>query len=217
MLEMQAEGCTMEEIQAELKKFVLWGHSHVNMGVSPSGQDVSQFDEFSDGGHRYYFRMIANKKGECKIDLIDNQSGYQFNDIPWFIWDFDYTEIAKEIKSNIDANVKKKIYKYQGTTYGNHTSTATGTGTGTTGTTTAASATNKKNESANEIKSAKSDESIHFADYLTANMELGMFDMNNTAWKNVNDIAQQFTIDEWDCHCNFTPYCTDEESSRFYA
>ena len=44
----------------------LWGHSHVNMAVSPSGQDVSQFSALKKD-LPYYFRLIMNKKNELNI------------------------------------------------------------------------------------------------------------------------------------------------------
>src|SRR5690606_11009605 len=32
----------------------VWGHSHVNLGVSPSGQDDKQMKTFRDGGHDWF-------------------------------------------------------------------------------------------------------------------------------------------------------------------
>lgn len=61
----------------------LWGHSHVNMGVFASGQDDSQMKTFAEVGHDYFFRLIANKKKELKIDMYDYQHATVYLDIPW--------------------------------------------------------------------------------------------------------------------------------------
>lgn len=61
----------------------VWGHSHVNMGISPSGQDDKQMLEFSNVGHDYFIRLIGNKKGEMKLDFYDFVTGITYLDIPW--------------------------------------------------------------------------------------------------------------------------------------
>lgn len=61
----------------------VWGHSHVNMGVTPSAQDNTQMDTFGNSGHDWFIRIIANKKGELKIDLYDYENGIQYHDLPW--------------------------------------------------------------------------------------------------------------------------------------
>lgn len=60
-----------------------WGHSHVNMGVTPSGQDESQMKLFSDNKCDWFIRMIGNKKGELKVDIFDYKNGIQLTDVPW--------------------------------------------------------------------------------------------------------------------------------------
>ena len=61
----------------------VWGHSHVNMSVSPSVQDDSQMETFEEGGHDWFIRIIANKKGELKIDLYNYAEGIIYLDLPW--------------------------------------------------------------------------------------------------------------------------------------
>lgn len=61
----------------------MWGHSHVNMGITPSGQDDSQMNEFRNTGHDSFIRLIANKKGDLKVDLYDYLNGVKFLDVPW--------------------------------------------------------------------------------------------------------------------------------------
>lgn len=47
-----------------------WGHSHVNMSVSPSTQDEEQIDEFLKSCP-LFIRGIYNKKGHSKVDVYD--------------------------------------------------------------------------------------------------------------------------------------------------
>ena len=50
-----------------------WGHSHVNMAVSPSHQDEEEFQEFLDPAQisDFFIRGIYNKHGHCKVDIAD--------------------------------------------------------------------------------------------------------------------------------------------------
>lgn len=61
----------------------VWGHSHVNMAVSPSGQDNEQMVTFSKCGLEWFIRIIANKSGDLKIDFYDYVNGIIFSDVPW--------------------------------------------------------------------------------------------------------------------------------------
>lgn len=61
----------------------MWGHSHVNMGISPSGQDDSQMATFKDSGHDWFIRLICNKQGELKVDFYDYTTGVIYLDLPW--------------------------------------------------------------------------------------------------------------------------------------
>jgi hypothetical protein len=48
-----------------------WGHSHVSMQVSPSGQDETQIEEFLEAGCKHFIRGIYNKQGHSKVDVYD--------------------------------------------------------------------------------------------------------------------------------------------------
>lgn len=78
--ELLSMGETGIEIWNNLK---MWGHSHVRMGVTPSGQDNSQMETFKQSGHDWFIRLIANKNGEMKIDLYDYKLGISYLDLPW--------------------------------------------------------------------------------------------------------------------------------------
>jgi hypothetical protein len=55
----------------QVSKNRLWGHSHVNMGVTPSGQDESQAKEHYADCEDFYIRLIMNKKEEFHITVYD--------------------------------------------------------------------------------------------------------------------------------------------------
>ena len=66
---------TAPEQQSKIK---LWGHSHVNMSPSPSGQDDSQMEYFKDG-NPWFIRLITNKKREYHIDIYDYEHGLKIH------------------------------------------------------------------------------------------------------------------------------------------
>ena len=120
-----------------------WGHSHVNMGVTPSGQDDNQMEFFSNSGFDFFVRIIANKKGELKIDLYDYSIGVAYIDVPWTVYSgIEERELAsqivelqkqieakrlekeskieEEVEKEIKAKVRKIVYQstaYKGTGY----------------------------------------------------------------------------------------------------
>lgn len=61
----------------------VWGHSHVNMAISPSSQDDKQMQEFQGVGHDWFIRLICNKKGELAVDVYDYEAGLVFKNVPW--------------------------------------------------------------------------------------------------------------------------------------
>lgn len=78
----------------------VWGHSHVNMTVSPSGQDDRQMVTFQEGGHDWFIRLIANKKGDMKLDLYDYKSGITYIDLPWI-------ELATDEEEELQAEIEQ--------------------------------------------------------------------------------------------------------------
>lgn len=77
----------------------LWGHSHVNMSVSPSGQDDKQMELFESSGHDFFIRMIANQKGDIGIDLFNYKEGLSYEGLDYSIlYDNKQNDIIKEIE-----------------------------------------------------------------------------------------------------------------------
>ena len=113
----------------------VWGHSHVRMSVSPSGQDNSQMETFSENGHDWFIRIIANKNGAMRVDLYEYTLGIIYNDLTWYealsaeerkiLRQIDELEtqldnlrkdrkkkFEEEIKKDIVKKVKKKSYAW---------------------------------------------------------------------------------------------------------
>ena len=80
----------------------VWGHSHVEMSTSPSGQDDTQLEEFAEN-NSWFLRLIANKKGDMRMTLLDLERGLVIDEIPWEV-DLGYDleeEISKELKDKV--------------------------------------------------------------------------------------------------------------------
>jgi len=96
-----------------------WGHSHVNMGVSPSGQDIDQVMDYKEGGMEFFFMGIYNKKGESNVEFFDFANNIRHAGI----WDGRFIDplTAKEMEfldKLIKTNVQERVYAYN--TYNNN-------------------------------------------------------------------------------------------------
>lgn len=97
----------------------MWGHSHVNMGISPSGQDNSQMEAFSNIGHDFFIRLICNKKGELAVDVYLYDEGLEFHNAPWVIQHEAEDTVADLIYSEMDeletklVELKNELNKHQ--------------------------------------------------------------------------------------------------------
>lgn len=59
------------------------GHSHVNMGVSPSGVDLNMYQDMSNQIQDYMIFMIANKKGDFWFSIYDVANNLKINSVPY--------------------------------------------------------------------------------------------------------------------------------------
>ncbi len=88
-----------------------WGHSHVNMGVSPSGTDDKQMEEYMDNGCTFYIRSIHNKKGACYLDLYDAERELEFYNLePKILYPQEITEALLVVDSALKDNVNTRVY-----------------------------------------------------------------------------------------------------------
>lgn len=81
-----------------------WGHSHVNMGVGPSGQDEAQVKAFLLDCP-LFIREIRNKSNLSKVDVYDVEAGvvYQCVDTKYYTLN---SETAEKIDGWLKNNVK---------------------------------------------------------------------------------------------------------------
>lgn len=77
----------------------LWGHSHVNMPTSPSGQDDKQIEVFAENAEDFFIRIIANKSGDFRIDLYDFTTGVIYEKLPY------------DINYGADTDIIESLYK----------------------------------------------------------------------------------------------------------
>lgn len=109
-----------------VNKLTFWGHSHVNMGVSPSGQDESQMRVFKDSGQPFMIRGIGNKRGEMKFDLFDYERGYLVRDVEWAVISDREDAMRRQIAEEMRQKVKlmgSGGYGGSGSSYGGSTGT----------------------------------------------------------------------------------------------
>lgn len=100
---------TMELLDADKDpgKLFYWGHSHVSMSVSPSGQDEDQIDEYMEHCD-VFIRGIYNKKGESKVDIFDKNQFCVFQFVDEHI---DYPDLTEEQKDHLDTIIHRNVKK----------------------------------------------------------------------------------------------------------
>lgn len=93
-----------------INRLCFWGHSHVNMGTSPSGQDESQMSTFRESGHPFFVRGILNKQGRMEFTIFLYESGVKIVDAEWAIHEPVDESIRTEIEAEFKAKVSEKVY-----------------------------------------------------------------------------------------------------------
>lgn len=85
-----------------------WFHSHVNMAVSPSGQDETQVEEFIEDltdtpEVPAFIRGIINKQGDVKLDVYYMHHGIAYTCVPYEI------EQTQEWVAGLDTLIKQRV------------------------------------------------------------------------------------------------------------
>ncbi len=108
-----------------LNKLRFYGHSHVNMGTSPSMTDTNHYKNMIQNCHDFYIFGILNKSNSSWFNIYDFSTNtlYEKDDIEYKYYITSEDEWAKE---QIETFVKKKTYNYTSSygygsqyTYGN--------------------------------------------------------------------------------------------------
>lgn len=111
-LQLVAEELLQTERGSELNNVRCWGHSHVNMAVSPSTQDNETFEEYYTQCGDFFIRLIMNKRGEYYLDLANYESELIYRNLEFSIQydeeEFHLRSQYAELMKNADS-IKKKI------------------------------------------------------------------------------------------------------------
>ena len=101
-------------------KLRYWGHSHVNMSVSPSTTDENQVAEYLETCN-YFIRGIYNKSNASKVDVYDRDRGVAYQCVAESNC-YLTQEVIAELDKMIADNVKEQTYA-QNTYMTTHTHT----------------------------------------------------------------------------------------------
>jgi hypothetical protein len=83
-----------------------WGHSHVRMATTASGQDDAQMREFRQDECPWFVRGILNKLGRMQFDIYLWDIGVQIADAPWAIYD---ERVDPSRRAEIEAEYAAKV------------------------------------------------------------------------------------------------------------
>ena len=96
------------------------GHSHVNMGVSPSGVDrrdwnktLEQLPSVRDDNRKYYIFAIFNKSLDIHLELYDASTMIKYSEAECDIMVEGIGDVSKYIGEVKDKYIKRKEYKYE--------------------------------------------------------------------------------------------------------
>lgn len=94
-------------------------HSHVNMGVTPSGVDTAFYQTLLPQIKDFYIFMIMNKRSELWLNIYDKANNilYETNDIEYDILDSEGNSIIDWFDTGCELIEKPKPYTPPATTY----------------------------------------------------------------------------------------------------
>lgn len=103
----------VEKTNEIMKNMTAWCHSHHNMGVSPSGQDIKQFNENIENAKLAkqtspQMMFIFNKKDQYHLKVWDPETDIVYQNLELELLPYDFSEIKDQTKSKFKAKVYKK-------------------------------------------------------------------------------------------------------------
>ena len=108
------QSLSSEEKRDRLNTFNFWGHSHVNMGVSPSCEDIANAKRFA--GKDFLITGIFNKKGDVRLDFWDFKNNLHYTELPirkrWHLSDETVTKIISDINTKVKEITFEPSYSY---------------------------------------------------------------------------------------------------------
>ena len=97
-------------------KIRFWGHSHVNMGVSPSTTDLETISQLQENSFDYFIMGIFNKSRDIHLEIyeeqlilsdLDYEIHYPHTDVTYLEKEFE--EKVKEIKPGLFGSKHTKL------------------------------------------------------------------------------------------------------------
>ena len=103
---------TNAQKKQRLSSLNFWGHSHVDMAVSPSERDLSNALTFKT--KLYLIAAIFNKRGDVRVDFYDFEHGIVYENLEvqtkWNLPDETITEILEDIRTKVSEIEPKTSY-----------------------------------------------------------------------------------------------------------
>lgn len=97
-----------------INRIRMWGHSHVNMGVTPSVVDDNQMLKFDNSigasDTPFMIRLIMNKKGDVRYDVYDYSLNVAHMNVPWMLYTDELNNPEEDIVDEINRLVTLKKY-----------------------------------------------------------------------------------------------------------
>ena len=106
---------TTEQVRA--RRFQ--GHSHVNMGVTPSGVDETFYQDLLSQVRDYYIIMVTNKRCDNHIRFYDMENNIVYTELELKVLLDNGTDVDKWYQTEVDNNLSKTtpiIYNSAGNT-----------------------------------------------------------------------------------------------------
>lgn len=94
---------TTEQVRA--RRFQ--GHSHVNMGVTPSGVDEAFYQDLLSQVRDYYIIMVTNKRGDNHIRFYDMENNIVYTELELKVLLDNGIDIDKWYQEEVDNNLSK--------------------------------------------------------------------------------------------------------------
>jgi hypothetical protein len=110
LVEMANEILDGEDGVVKMNQLRLWGHSHANMGTSPSGQDSDQMKIFTKNVDDFFIRLIANKRGDYNFTIFEYDRNLITEEAPSQTVTDEDEALAAEVKETVKTNVKELTY-----------------------------------------------------------------------------------------------------------
>lgn len=83
------------------------GHSHVNMGVTPSGVDENFYADILTQVQDYFIICITNKSNKYTVRFYDVENNLMYEDVPINVLLNDGSDLETWYNENIEANIVK--------------------------------------------------------------------------------------------------------------